>query len=155
VNDVYDYECSNVLERDFNRRVNRKTEKLLHRERTWHDRVFNKCFRRAVEKRLREVGNECLDDPYAADDCDELGRAAARIIVQDSGLCDESSSGRDFSHSIKQFKRACRGAAKDECESSIRDELEDCGADDSLRTARPLKRKCKEEIRSLTRGMLR
>ena len=153
MNDVYDYECSNVLERDFKRQVNRKTNKLLHRERTWHDRVFNKCFRKAVKKRLREVGNECLDDPYAADDCDELGRAAALIIVQDSGLCDEIVSNRD--HSIKQFIRACRGAAKDECESSIRSELDDCGADSSLRTARPLKRKCNEEIRSLTRGMLR
>eukprot|EP01083_Nonionella_stella_P268444 907480_1 len=155
VNDVYDYECSNVLERDFNRQVDRKTKKLLRRERTWHDRVFNKCFRKAVEKRLREVGNECLDDPYAADDCDELGRAAARIIVQDSGLCPSSASKDSLTSSIKQFQRACRSAAKDECESSIRDELDDCGADSSLRTARPLKRKCKEEIRSLTRGMLR
>ena len=153
MNDVYDYECSNVLKRDFNRKVDRKTKKLHHRERTWHDRVFNKCFRKAVEKRLREVGNECLDDPYAADDCDELGRAAARIIVQDSGLCEYGRV--SASHPINQFKRACRGAAKDECESSIRSELDDCGADDSLRTARPLKRKCKEEIRSLTRGMLR
>ena len=152
MNDVYDYECSNVLERDFKRQVNRKTNRLLHRERTWHDRVFNKCFRKAVKKRLREVGNECLDDPYAADDCDELGRAAAHIIVQDSGLC---VFGFDRSNPIKQFKRACRGAAKDECESSIRSKLENCGADSSLRTARSLKRKCNEEIRSLTRGMLR
>ena len=55
---------------------------------------------------------------------------------------------------IKQFQRACRNAAKDVCESSIRRELEDCGAEYSLRTARPLKRKCRGEIRDLTGGRM-
>ena len=82
MDDVYDFDCSNVLERGFERRVKRKTNRLLHRERTWHDRVFNKCFKKAVKKRLREIGNECLDDPDVADDCDELGEVAARLIVQ-------------------------------------------------------------------------
>ena len=155
MDDVYDDDCSNVLERSFERRVNRKTDRLLRRERTWKGRVFNRCLRKAVKKRLRQVGNECLDDPDAADDCDELGEIAARFIVEDSGLCEEDD---EFNHAkgrpIYQFKRACRSAAKDECESSIRKELRKCGAPSSLRTARPLERKCKEEIRSLTR-MLR
>ena len=82
VDDIYDDDCSNVLERSFERRVTRETNRLLHRERTWHDRVFNRCFKKAVKKRLREIGNECLDDPDVADDCDELGEVAARLIVQ-------------------------------------------------------------------------
>lgn len=148
MDDVYGYDCSNVLERDFERRVTRKTNRLLHRERTWHDRVFNKCLRKAVKKRLREIGNECLDDPDVADDCDELGEIAAYFIVQDSGLCMSIAK----VDSIKQFQRACRDAAKDSCEAGIRRELENCGADSSLRTARPLKRKCRGEIKDLTGG---
>lgn len=70
----------------------------------------------------------------------------------DSGLCDRFFSAQG--DSIKQFKRACRNAAKDVCESSIHDELKICGADDSLRTARPLKRKCRGEIRDLTGGRM-
>ena len=134
MDDLYDYDCSKVLESGFERRVTRATTRLLHREQTWHDRVFNKCASQAAEKRLREINDECLDNPDVADDCDELGEAAAYIIVQESGLC-VRRAGRRFTGS---FQRACREEARDACEDGIHHELDDCGADASLRTVRPL-----------------
>ena len=130
-----------------------RTNWLLHREENWQDRVFNKCLRKAVKKRLREIGNECMTDPDVADDCDELGEEAAHIIVQDSGLC-QAYDDYIGPSTIKQFQRACRREAKDVCETSIRDELEDCGADSSLGTIKGLKRKCRGEIRDLTGGRM-
>ena len=149
---VYRGNCNNVLERDFERRVQGRANRLIHSEWTWKDRVFNKCLRNAVKKRLREVGNECLPDPDAADDCAKLGEAAAYIIVQDSGLCRTKSMKK--TRSIEKFQRACRDEAFDVCETSIRDELKNCGADSSLQTARPLKRTCWGEILDLTGGRM-
>ena len=82
VDRIYRGNCNNVLERDFESRVQGRADRLIHRVENWQDRVFNQCLRMAVKKRLREIGNECLPDPRAADDCDQLGEAAAYIIVR-------------------------------------------------------------------------
>ena len=121
------------------------------RARNRRDRAYNKCARKAVKKELNRIGKKCRNSGKAADDCNDLGKEAARMIARNEGQCGPSRTSRRKSNNLKKFRRECRSVAYGECKGFIRDAISQCGGSrPSLGTQSRLQDKCKRQVDSMT-----
>lgn len=127
--------------------------KFPNNARNWRDRSYNECAQKAIKKELNRIGKECRNSDQAADDCNDLGSAAARIIVRDSGYCppeDTMHSASRGKNNLKKFRRECRSVGTGSCQGDIRHQARECGASLNTRQQSQLQRKCRDEVDRLT-----
>ena len=127
--------------------------KFPRRARNWKERARNECGQKAIKSELDRIGRQCRDSSKAADDCNDLGEAAASIIVKDSDVCPARYGAQNHgssSNNLKKFRRECRSVGIGSCQGSIRDKAKDCGASLSTSEQSRLQRKCKDEVNRLT-----
>ena len=88
---------------------------------------------------------ECFHD--SAEECVDLGNAAARIIAYDHCA---SKFGSAASSSPKKWRRECRDAAIDQCRGSMFNQFKkECESSPSTRDLQRLQDKCKNEVLSM------
>lgn len=128
--------------------------KFPNNTRNWRDRSYNECAQKAIKKEINRIGKECRNSDQAADDCNDLGSAAARIIVRDSGYCPPedfgSASSQGRKNNLKKFRRECRSVGTGSCQGDIRNQARNCGARLNTRQQSELQRQCKDEVDRLT-----
>lgn len=152
VNDKFRNNCNNALDRNFVRNVNRQRDRQFGNNSNWQDRAYNKCAQDAIQRELDHIGRQCRNSSQAADDCNELGREAARVIVRQARVCDNKNKSRIRGNDLKQFQRSCRNVAYGVCSGFIWDAATECGGRVSLDDQARLQRKCQSEVNSLTGG---
>mmetsp|Transcript_5469 Transcript_5469/g.13713 ORF Transcript_5469/g.13713 Transcript_5469/m.13713 type:complete len:223 (-) Transcript_5469:143-811(-) len=157
VNNIFAGNCQNALDRSFTRDVNRVRDRRFSSDnaRNWRERAYNECARNAIKGELDRIGRKCRNSGQAADDCNDLGKEAARMIVRDDGQCRErgsrASSNRRQSNNLKKFRRECRSVAYGKCQGFIRDAIDECGGSrPSLRVQSRLQDKCRRQVNSMT-----
>jgi hypothetical protein len=151
VQDAYDGDCNNVVNKSFQSDVKRQKDRKFSRNKNWKDNAYNDCGKKAVDKELDAVGKECNNSGQAASDCNELGEEAAKAIVRENNKCGNFSS---TSHSIKEFQKACRSVATTKCEGYIPDAVKGCqGKPLNLSQQQKLSKQCKKKVDSWTKSV--
>ena len=90
---------------------------------------------------VTQKSKECFHD--SAEECVDLGNAAARIIAYDHCQIGMMSS----SSKVKQWRRQCRDAAIDQCRGQIFSEYRiSCGNSPNTRDLQSLQNKCRNQV---------
>jgi len=112
------------------------------RDGDWRTGAFNRGARAGMKEVVVEKEKECFRD--SADECVDLGNAAAREIAYDfcPRLGTSSSKGER-----PQWRRNCRDAAIDQCRGQVSGEVRDeCGGGFSTNELRTLQNKCRNKV---------
>lgn len=150
---LYDDDCSNVLDKSWDKTVRKEQKrKEVSRPRNWKDRQYNECLEKAVKKEQQRIGRQCRNSDQAADDCEDLGKAAAKQIVEDAdGVCPSGRFGAmHHGNQVKKFRKECMKTGINKCQGSIGDAVKDCGGSASSKKRNSLGRGCKDMVRSMT-----
>jgi len=128
-----------------------KDRSFPRRPRDRREREFNNCARDEIDKEVKRIEKECLEDDSSQ--CEDLGDTAAEIIVFDnvcSPMFDQASSSRRGKK--KNYKRTCRKVAYGICEGQISRTIRSYCPDSRVSTSklRDLQRKCKQEVDEMT-----
>ena len=89
---------------------------------------------------VTQKSKECFHD--SAEECVDLGNAAARIIAYDHCQIGMMSS----SSKVKQWRRQCRDAAIDQCRGQMFSAVRDACDSPSTGDLRNLQNKCRNKV---------
>ena len=145
VNDLWNNDCANAwgLTKSANRMKDRSYPSTARNPR---DAAYNKCARDAIDKEVKKVEKNCLED--SSSECEEVGELAASVIVN-TQVC---NFGSPYSSGHHNYKKTCRAVATGICQGQITAKIrQSCPRDmPGTRALLNLQNKCSGEVKSLT-----
>ena len=112
VQKLYGGNCGNAW--DLEKRANRVKDRSFPSDpRDWRERAYNQCAREAMDKEVKKIEKQCLNNNTG--ECEDLGETAAEIIVFNNVCTPNFATPQENT----DYKATCKAVAYGICESEL------------------------------------